>query len=164
MLFSGCGDWGPLSSCTVQASHWAGFSCYRAQAPECRLSSCGAQAQLSCGMWDLPGPGIKPMSSALEGEFLSTGPPEKSSPFSFLIGVFRPLTFKRIINRMEKEMAIHSSVLAWRIPGTGEPSGLPSLGSHRVRHDLSDLAAVAADLFYLLCVFCWSHCYFLTNY
>ena len=38
-------------------------------------------------------------------------------------------------------MATHSSVLAWRIPGTGEPGGLPSMGSHRVGHDLSDLAA-----------------------
>ena len=36
---------------------------------------------------------------------------------------------------LEKEMATHSSVLAWRIPGTEEPSGLPSMGSHRVRHD-----------------------------
>ena len=36
---------------------------------------------------------------------------------------------------LEKEMATHSSVLAWRIPGTGEPGGLPSVGSHRVRHD-----------------------------
>ena len=36
---------------------------------------------------------------------------------------------------LEKEMATHSSILAWRIPGTGEPSGLPSVGSHRVRHD-----------------------------
>ena len=36
---------------------------------------------------------------------------------------------------LEKEMATHSSVLAWRIPGTGEPGGLPSMGSHRVRHD-----------------------------
>ena len=41
-------------------------------------------------------------------------------------------------------MATHSSVLAWRIPGTGEPDGLPSLGSHRVGHDRSDLAAAAA--------------------
>ena len=41
-------------------------------------------------------------------------------------------------------MATHSSVLAWRIPGTGEPGGLPSTGSYRVRHDLSDLAAAAA--------------------
>ena len=42
---------------------------------------------------------------------------------------------------LEKEMEIHSSVLAWRIPGTGEPGGLPSMGSHRVGHDGSDLAA-----------------------
>ena len=41
-------------------------------------------------------------------------------------------------------MATHSSVLAWRIPRTGEPGGLPSLGSHRVGHDWSDLAAAAA--------------------
>ena len=45
---------------------------------------------------------------------------------------------------MEKEMATHSSVLAWRLPGTGEPGGLPCMGSHRVRHDWSDLAAAAA--------------------
>ena len=42
---------------------------------------------------------------------------------------------------LEKEMATHSSVLALRIPGTGEPGGLPSMGSHRVGHDWSDLAA-----------------------
>ena len=41
-------------------------------------------------------------------------------------------------------MATHSSVLAWRIPGTGEPGGLPSVGSHRVGHDRSDLEAAAA--------------------
>ena len=41
-------------------------------------------------------------------------------------------------------MATHSSGLAWRIPGTGEPGGLPSMGSHRVGHDGSDLAAAAA--------------------
>ena len=45
---------------------------------------------------------------------------------------------------LEKAMATHSSVLAWRIPGTGEPAGLPSMGSHRVGHDRSDLAAAAA--------------------
>ena len=43
-------------------------------------------------------------------------------------------------------MATHSSVLAWRIPGTGEPGGLPPMGSHRVRHDCSDLEAVAAAI------------------
>ena len=45
---------------------------------------------------------------------------------------------------LEKEMATHSSVLAWRIPGMGEPGGLRSMGSHRVGHDWSDLAAAAA--------------------
>ena len=45
---------------------------------------------------------------------------------------------------LEKEMATHSSVVAWRIPGTGEPGGLPSMGSHRVGHDWSNLAAAAA--------------------
>ena len=53
-------------------------------------------------------------------------------------------TFTFHFYALEKEMATHSSVLAWRIPGTGEPGGLPSLGSHRVRHDWSDLAAAAA--------------------
>ena len=44
-------------------------------------------------------------------------------------------TFTFHFHAWEKEMASHSSVLAWRIPGTGEPGGLPSMGSHRVRHD-----------------------------
>ena len=52
-------------------------------------------------------------------------------------------TFTFHFPALEKEMATHSSVLAWRIPGTGEPGGLPSMRSHRVRHDRSDLAAVA---------------------
>ena len=45
---------------------------------------------------------------------------------------------------LEKEMATHYSILAWRIPGTGEPGGLPSMGLHRVGHDLTDLVAAAA--------------------
>jgi len=53
-------------------------------------------------------------------------------------------TFTFHFHALEKEMATHSSVLAWRIPGTGEPGGLPSLGSHRVGHDWSYLAAAAA--------------------
>ena len=44
-------------------------------------------------------------------------------------------TFTFHFHALEKEMATHSSVLAWRIPGTGEPDGLPSMGSHRVGHD-----------------------------
>ena len=53
-------------------------------------------------------------------------------------------TFTFHFPALEKEMATHSSVLAWKIPGTGESGGLPSMGSHRVGHDCSDLAAAAA--------------------
>ena len=48
----------------------------------------------------------------------------------------------------EKAMAPHSSTFAWRIPGTGEPGGLLSLGSHRVGHDCSDLAAAAPHQYF----------------
>ena len=47
----------------------------------------------------------------------------------------RDFTLTFHIHALEKEMTTHSSVLAWRIPGTGEPGGLPSMGSHRVGHD-----------------------------
>ena len=53
-------------------------------------------------------------------------------------------TFTFHFHALEKEMATHSSVLAWRNPGTGEPGGLPSMGSHRVGRNWSDLAAAAA--------------------
>ena len=52
-----------------------------------------------------------------------------------------PFTFH--FHALEKEMATHSNILAWRIPGMGEPGGLPSLGLHKVGHDGSDLAAGA---------------------
>ena len=55
-------------------------------------------------------------------------------------------TFTFHFPALEKEMATHSSVLAWRIPGTLEPGGLPSMGSHRVGHNWRDLAAAAADV------------------
>ena len=51
--------------------------------------------------------------------------------------------FNFSLHALEKEMATHSSVLPWRIPGAGEPGGLPSMGLHRVRHDWSNLAAAA---------------------
>ena len=55
------------------------------------------------------------------------------------------LNFIFHFHALEKEMASHSSVLAWRIPGVGEPGGLPSMGLHRVGHDWSDLAAAAVS-------------------
>ena len=54
------------------------------------------------------------------------------------------ITFTFHFHALEKAMATHSSVLAWRVPGMGEPGGLPSMGSHRVGHDWSDLAEAAA--------------------
>ena len=53
-------------------------------------------------------------------------------------------TFTFYFHALEKGMATHFSVLTWRIPGMGEPGGLPSMGSHRVGHNWSDLAAAAA--------------------
>ena len=55
-------------------------------------------------------------------------------------------TFTFPFHTLEKEMATHSSVLAWRIPGMGEPGRLPSMGSHRVGHDCSDLAAAVGSV------------------
>ena len=69
-------------------------------------------------------------------------------------------TFTFHFHALEKEMATHSSVLAWRILGTVEPGRLPSVGLHRVGHDCSDLAAAAAAdpvLFLLVESGLWTH-------
>ena len=63
------------------------------------------------------------------------------------IYIYISVTFTFHFHALEKKMATHSSVLAWRIPGTGEPAGLPSMGSHRVGHDWNDLAAAAAYIY-----------------
>ena len=59
----------------------------------------------------------------------------------------RDFTFTFHFHALEKEMATHSSVLAWRIPRDGEPGGLPSMGSHRVGQDWSDLVVVVVSHF-----------------
>ena len=77
---------GATLRCGAWASHCGGFSCCGARAlgvrasvvVACGLSSCGTQAQFLRGMWDLPGPGLEPMSPVLAGEFLTTMPPGKS--------------------------------------------------------------------------------------
>ena len=83
---------------------------------------------------------MAPHSSTLAWKILWTEEPGRLQPTGSLrVGYSRirlsdfPFTFH--FHALEKEMATHSSVLAWRIPGTGEPGGLPSMGSHRVRHD-----------------------------
>ena len=55
-------------------------------------------------------------------------------------------TFTFHFRALEKEMATHSSVLAWRIPGMADPGELPAMGSHRVRHGRSNLVAAAANI------------------
>ena len=71
-------------------------------------------------------------------------------------------TFTFYFHALEKEMATHSSILAWRIPGAGEPGGLPSMGSHRVGHNWRDLAvAAAAFLLKLKCI--WKKRTFVIN-
>ena len=94
---------GATLCCGAQASHCSGFSCCRTWALgmwasvvvarglsscdlwalERRLSNCGAQAELLHSMWDLPGPGLEPVSPALAGRFLTTAPPGKPLVFVF---------------------------------------------------------------------------------
>ena len=97
-------------------------------------------------------PGIKPTPSALEGEILATGPPGKSPLASFkmyLVSIYTCLwgfpggsEVKASASDagdlgfpLEKEMATHFSILAWRIPWTEDPGGLQSMGLQRVGHD-----------------------------
>ena len=106
---------GATLRCGVWASHCGGFSCCGARALgtrasvvvarglsscgswalECRLSSCGAWAQLLRGMWDLPRPGLEPVSPALAGRFSTTVPPGKSSN----------MFFKKQIKRQRKHLS-----------------------------------------------------------
>ena len=72
---SHCGAWAVGTRASVVVAH--GLSSCGSRAPEHRLSSCGAWAQLLHGMWDLPRPGIEPVSPALAGGFSTTGPLEK---------------------------------------------------------------------------------------
>ena len=105
LAFSSCGERGLLYRCGAWASHCGGFSCCGAQALgtwasvvsarglsscgsqalEHRLSSCGAWAYLLRCMWDLPQPGIEPVSPALAGRFSITAPPGKPNIFLQLL-------------------------------------------------------------------------------
>ena len=85
---------------------------------------------------DLPDPGIEPTSPALEMGSLPLSHLE--SPRRCLVKgdcyCYHDCFYSKPRDHAEKAMATHSSLLAWRIPGTGEPGGLPSMGSHRVGH------------------------------
>ena len=121
---------------------------------EHRLNSCGVWASLLHSMWGLPTSGIEPMSPVLVGKFftISTNgnplqysclenPMGRGAWWAAVHGVTKSrtqlsnFTFTFHFHALEKETTTHSSVLAWRIPGMGEPGGLPFMGLHRVGHD-----------------------------
>ena len=86
--FSSCGKW-LLSSCSAQASHCSGFSCCGARALDSLgFSSCGAWAQPLHSTWDLPGPGIEPVSPALAGGFFTTESPVEPHHILFICSSF----------------------------------------------------------------------------
>ena len=85
--FSSCGKWGPLFIAVCRPLTIAASLVAEHRLQTRRLSSCGSRAQLPRGMWDLPGPGIEPVSPALAGGFLTTAPPGKP-PNDFLIDLF----------------------------------------------------------------------------
>ena len=105
---------------------------------------------LSLSRWQQPEKARAPHSSALAWKIPWTEEPGGlQSMGSLRVGhdwatSLSFLTFISHFHALEKEMATHTSLRAWRIPGTGEPGGL-SIGSHRIGHDWSDLAAAADD-------------------
>ena len=85
--FSICGKQGPLFIAVRRPLTIAASLVAEHRLQTRRLSNCGSQGQLLCGMWDLPRPGLEPVSPALAGRFSTTAPPGKSSAH-FLIGFF----------------------------------------------------------------------------
>ena len=83
---------------------------------------------------DLPDPGIESRSPALAERFFTAEPPGEPNSLYIYVYIQSLFMFSSIVV-MEKEMATHSSILAWRILWTGESGGLLSMGLHRVRHD-----------------------------
>ena len=96
-------------------------------------------SHLSSPRHEKPIPVLLPRKSHGQRSLVGCSPWDRSE-----LGMTERLHFHLHFHALEKEMATHSSVLAWSIPGTGEPRGLTSMGSHRVGHDWSDLAAAAA--------------------
>ena len=107
---------------------------------ERRFNSCGAPIQLPWGLRDSPGSGIEPMSPEMAGWFFTAEPPGPGAS-----AVKNPPTKQEMQvwslgweDPLEKEMATHSSILAWEIPWREEPGGLQSVGSPKSQTLLSD--------------------------
>ena len=115
------------------------------------MSIYDARSLISTNLWPGEGDGTPLQYSCLEN------PMDGGAWWAAVHGVARSrtqlsdFTFTLHFPALEKEMATHSSVLAWRIPGMGEPGGLPSIASHRVGHDWSYLAVATFDQMAQLC-------------
>ena len=133
---------------------------------DCRLPGCSVQGKKTgvvCHFFQTQGSNPNLLSPVLVGKFFTIS--TKGNPLQYsclenpmgrgawwaaVHGVTKSrtqlssFTFTFHFHALEKEMTTHSRVLAWRIPGMGEPGGLPSMGLHRVGHDWSNLAATAA--------------------
>ena len=85
--FSSFGKWGPLFIAVHGPPIIAASLVAEHRLQTRRLSNCGSLAQLLCSMWDLPRPGLEPVSPALAGRFSTTAPPVKPNSIFFFIGV-----------------------------------------------------------------------------
>ena len=83
--FSSCGEWGPLFIAVRRPLTIAASLVAEQRLQMLRLSSCGSRAQLLRGMWNLPRPGLEPVSPALAGRFSTTAPPGKPVPQLFIL-------------------------------------------------------------------------------
>ena len=135
-LYWGVWAWGQ-EKCLLVPVVWTGTSCGKKDV--CPCSWAHVVGVLCCG-------GVCLMRlGAVQGVEHRSGPEHTVSNLRILCMAYPSFFFfSRIFTHFIKEMATHSSVLAWRIPGTGEPGGLPFTGSHRVGHNWSNLAAAAA--------------------
>ena len=128
----------------IRMSPLSGLLCYRLDWPVRTLSFSNHRQMLASIFGESNGTPLQ--YSCLEN------PMDRGAWWAAVHGVAKSrtrlsdFTFTFHFHALEKEMATHSSVLAWRIPGTEEPGGLPSMGSHWVGHDWSDLAAAAASI------------------
>ena len=126
------------SVCPLQGSFWVGFISVTPEWVLGNVSSKMNWSDLHSRIWRRQ---WHPTSVLLPGKFMDRG-----AWWAAVHGVAKSWTplsdfaFTFLFHALEKEMATHSSILAWRIPGMGEPGGLPSKGSYRVGHDWSDLA------------------------
>ena len=146
-----------ISSLSLCFNHWEVKWCLRWGVGKVLISSCVfwylqipsgcTSLAFPCNIWIYQGTGFQNNGTPLQYSCLEN-PMDGGAWKAVVHGVVEgwtqlsDFTFTFHFHALEKEMTTHSSVLAWRIPGMGEPGGLLSMGSHRIGHDWSDLVVV----------------------